>query len=185
MWVYIVPLPHRPAFNLFWPLVLLFCWRKNIGDNKKDIAFLLVWDKDSYTERFLALLPCTCVLQPKLIHLYQISSLLPSPLSIVALVSLRFLHLLLYSEYISHIQVLGLLPFPYSSRVHSPISVWPMSSNVKAFVLGLHSSHEREHAICGLLSLANFAYDNVLQFHHLLVRQNFILLCGWIKFHCV
>jgi hypothetical protein len=31
-------------------------------DNKKDKAFLLVWDKDSHTERFLALLPCTCVL---------------------------------------------------------------------------------------------------------------------------
>jgi hypothetical protein len=25
---------------------------------------LLVWDKDSHTERFLALLPCSCVLQP-------------------------------------------------------------------------------------------------------------------------
>jgi hypothetical protein len=32
---------------------------------------LLVWDKDSYTERFLTLLPCTCVLEPKLIHLYR------------------------------------------------------------------------------------------------------------------
>jgi hypothetical protein len=27
---------------------------------------LLAWDVDSYTERFLALLPCTCVLQPEL-----------------------------------------------------------------------------------------------------------------------
>jgi hypothetical protein len=25
---------------------------------------LLVWDKDSYTEGFLVLFPCTCVLQP-------------------------------------------------------------------------------------------------------------------------
>jgi hypothetical protein len=30
---------------------------------------LLVWDKDSYTEKFLSLLPHTCVLQPILIHL--------------------------------------------------------------------------------------------------------------------
>jgi hypothetical protein len=44
---------------------------------------LLAWDKDSYTERFLALLPCTCILQPKLIHLYQTSSLLPGHLPIV------------------------------------------------------------------------------------------------------
>jgi hypothetical protein len=28
---------------------------------------LLVWDKESYTDRFLALLPCTCVLQPHII----------------------------------------------------------------------------------------------------------------------
>jgi hypothetical protein len=31
--------------NLFQPL-LWFCWRENIGDNKKDIVVLLVWDKD-------------------------------------------------------------------------------------------------------------------------------------------
>jgi hypothetical protein len=40
---------------------------KNIKDNKKNMVFLLVWDKDSYTKRFLALLPCTCVLQPTLV----------------------------------------------------------------------------------------------------------------------
>jgi hypothetical protein len=56
--------------NLFCPL-LQFCWRENIRDNKKHITFLLAWDKDSYTERFLGLLPCTRVLQPKLIHLHQ------------------------------------------------------------------------------------------------------------------
>jgi hypothetical protein len=32
---------------------------------------LLLWDKNRYTERFLALLACTCILQPKLVHLYQ------------------------------------------------------------------------------------------------------------------
>jgi hypothetical protein len=79
---------------------------------------LLVWDKDSYIERFLALLPCTCVLQPTLVHLYQTSSLLPilsSPHPIVASDSLRLLYSVLYSEHINHIQVLGFLPFPLGS----------------------------------------------------------------------
>jgi hypothetical protein len=44
---------------------------------------LLVWNKDSYTEKFLALLPCTCVLQPEFVHLYQTSSLLLGHLPIV------------------------------------------------------------------------------------------------------
>jgi hypothetical protein len=35
--------PTSPAKqNLFCPLVLWFCWRENV-------AFMLVWDKDSYT----------------------------------------------------------------------------------------------------------------------------------------
>jgi hypothetical protein len=61
------PTPH---------LVLRFCWRENIKDNKKDIVFLLVWDKYSYTEKFLALLPCTCVLQLTMVHFYQPERLL-------------------------------------------------------------------------------------------------------------
>jgi hypothetical protein len=36
--------------NLFCPLFLWFCWRENIRDNKKDIALLLVWGEDCYTE---------------------------------------------------------------------------------------------------------------------------------------
>jgi hypothetical protein len=66
-------LSHPPTSrqNLFCPLVFCFCWRENIRDNNKDIAFLLVWDKDSYTERFLALLPCTCVLQPTSVHYFR------------------------------------------------------------------------------------------------------------------
>jgi hypothetical protein len=82
------------------------------------------------------LLPCTCVLQPTMVHLYLTSSLLPGPLPIVASASLRLLSWLLYSEHINYIQVLGFLPFPYSSCVYSPLSVWPMS-NITAFVLGL------------------------------------------------
>jgi hypothetical protein len=119
--------------NVFCPLVLRFCWRENIRDNKKDIAVLLLWGKDSYTERFLALLPFTCVLQPTLAHLCQTFLLLPGPLPIVATASLWLLYLLLYNEHINHIQVLGFLTFPYSFHVHSPLSVWPMSNNITAF----------------------------------------------------
>jgi hypothetical protein len=80
-----------PTFqaDLFCPFVLQFCWREIIGNKKKGIAFLLVWDKDSYTERFLVLLPCTYVLQPTLVLLCQTSSILPGPLPIVASASLR------------------------------------------------------------------------------------------------
>jgi hypothetical protein len=49
-------------------------------DTKKNIAFLQIWDENGYTERFLMLLPCTCVLQPTLVHLYQASSLHPGSL---------------------------------------------------------------------------------------------------------
>jgi hypothetical protein len=48
------------------PLSLILLKRRH-ELNKEDKAFFLV--KDSYTERFLALLSCTNVLQPKLIHL--------------------------------------------------------------------------------------------------------------------
>jgi hypothetical protein len=48
------------------PLSLILL-KKRHKHNKEDKAFLLV--KDRYTERFLELLSCTNVLQPKLIHL--------------------------------------------------------------------------------------------------------------------
>jgi hypothetical protein len=53
-----------------------------------------------------------------LVHLYQTSLLLPGPLPIVVSATLRLLYSLFYSEHINHIQVLGSLPFPYSSPVH-------------------------------------------------------------------
>jgi hypothetical protein len=69
-----------------------FFSREVISNNRKDIAFLITWYKFSYTERFLTLLPCMCVLQPKLVHLYLTPSLLPSHLLIVTSVSLRLLY---------------------------------------------------------------------------------------------
>jgi hypothetical protein len=94
---------------------------------------LIVWDKDSYTERFLVLLPCTSVLQPTLVHLCQTSSPLLGPLPIVASANLRLLYFLLYNEHINHIQVLGSLSFPYFSHAQSPLSVWLMSNNITAY----------------------------------------------------
>jgi hypothetical protein len=70
---------HPPRQNLFCQSVLRFCRIKNIKDKEKNMAFLLVWDTESYTEKFFVLFPCIYVLQPQLLHLYQTSSLLPSP----------------------------------------------------------------------------------------------------------
>jgi hypothetical protein len=104
-------------------------------DNKRH-KFLLVWDKDSYTEIPVFASRQLCI-ATTLFRFCQTSSLLPGPLSIVASANLRLLYLLLYSEHINHIQVLGFLPLPYSSRVWSRLSVWPMSNNTTSFVLGL------------------------------------------------
>jgi hypothetical protein len=61
--VYTLFVPPLPCFQAETvpPLVLEFCWRESIGDNKKDSSFLLIWGKNSYTERFLALLPSACI----------------------------------------------------------------------------------------------------------------------------
>jgi hypothetical protein len=140
--------PPNPASgqNLFCPLVLRFCWRRNTTDGKKGIAFLLVWGKDRYTERFLMLLPCTSVLQPTLAHLCQTSSLLPGPLPIVVSASLG----LPYSPstvststtfrcWISFLfPILPMLILPLVCDTHT-----------------LYSAYEKEHVIFGLLSLPN------------------------------
>jgi hypothetical protein len=152
-----LPLPLDPLLGRNCSALLFSDFVEYIRDNnKKNIAFLLVWDKDSSIERFPALLACTCVLQPTLVPFYQTSSLLPTPLPVVVSASLRLLYLLLYSEHINCIHVLGFLPFPYSSHARYPLSVWPMSNNTTAFVLGLKSTYEGEHVSFTLLSLANF-----------------------------
>jgi hypothetical protein len=82
------PLPHhtshfqaKPVLP-FSPILL-----KRRLSNKEDKPFLLV---ELY--RFLALLPCTSVLHPELIHLYLTSSVLPDHLPILTSVALRFLY---------------------------------------------------------------------------------------------
>jgi hypothetical protein len=72
VYIFFGPFPPSPSFFSAEPVcsfVLQFFWRENIRASKTE--FLPIWDKDSYTERFLALLPCTCVLQPTLVHLYR------------------------------------------------------------------------------------------------------------------
>jgi hypothetical protein len=116
---------------------------------------LLAWDKDSYTERFLTLLSCTCILQPELVHLYQTSTLLPSHLPKVASVILRLLY---FSSMVDTSNTFNFRfpTFPYSSCTHSSLSGWPMSNNITAFVWSLKSAYEGEHTIFGFMSLANF-----------------------------
>jgi hypothetical protein len=98
---------------------------------------LLVWDKNSCTERFLTLLPCTWVSQPTLVHFYHNSSLLPDLLPIMASANVSLIYLLLYRQHINQIQVLSVLSFLYFSYVCSPLSVSLMYNNITAFGGGL------------------------------------------------
>jgi hypothetical protein len=111
----------------------------------KDIAFLLVWDKDSCTERFRVLLPCTCVLQFTLVHFYKTSLLLLGPLLIVATNNLRLLYSLLNREHINYIQVVDFLPFPYSSHVCSPLSLCDQCPIVLLHFSQVYNLHMREN----------------------------------------
>jgi hypothetical protein len=72
------PTPH-PAEPVL--LVLRFCRRQNIKGKKRNMVFLLVWDKVSYTKSFLVLFPCIYILQLQLIHLLLSFSLPPNSLS--------------------------------------------------------------------------------------------------------
>jgi hypothetical protein len=51
----------------------------------------------------------------------------------------------------------GFPTFPYSSCMCSPLSMWPKSNNITAFVLDLKTTYEGEYTIFGFLSLVNFA----------------------------
>jgi hypothetical protein len=67
--------PHTGATSLFpigqnllIPPVLQFCRVKIIKYKKRNMMFLLVWDKDSYEGRFLVLFLGRCVFLLKLVH---------------------------------------------------------------------------------------------------------------------
>jgi hypothetical protein len=100
-----VPPPLFPPVPLFcseaWGVVLQFCRRKNIKDNKKNMVFLLVWDKDSYTEipSIASMLMCVTTQTGSF---YQSSSLLPSPLPIAAwfCLEVQWIYWLIWEELI-------------------------------------------------------------------------------------
>jgi hypothetical protein len=70
IWAPPLPLPHSKQ-NLSTLLFSDFVDEKTLKDNEKNMAFLLVWDMDSYTRRFFVLFLCICILQPKLVDFYQ------------------------------------------------------------------------------------------------------------------
>jgi hypothetical protein len=147
-----IPQPPRFQQNLFCPF-LQFCWRED-KRNKKDIAFLLVWDKDSYIEGVLALLPCMCITiqidfsVPNLFTIWSPSHIDLCHFKVTILAPLQWGHQTLLS--------FGFPIFPYSSCMCSPLSMWPMSNNITAFVLDLKSTCEGEHMIFDFLSMTNF-----------------------------
>jgi hypothetical protein len=59
----------------------------------------------------------------------------------------------------------GFPTYPHTSRMCSPLVMWPKSNNIGAFALDLKTAYEGEHTIFGLLSLANLLQNDVLQFH--------------------
>jgi hypothetical protein len=96
----------------------------------------------------LALLLCTCVLQPKLVHREEpdlfTASRSPSQsdlchFKVTVLAPLHWAHQTLSS--------FGFPTFPYSSCMCSPLSMWPKSNCITAFVLDLKSTYETEHMI--------------------------------------
>jgi hypothetical protein len=52
----------------------------------------------------------------------------------------------------------GFPTYPHTSRMCSPLIMWPKSNSIAVFALDLNSTHEGEHMILGLLSLANSRY---------------------------
>jgi hypothetical protein len=75
-----IPSPYTPQ-NIVSSPVIQFGKRKNTKNKIRNMMFLLIWNKDSYTGVFLVLFPCIYILQPQLIHLFSPfhSSLVRSP----------------------------------------------------------------------------------------------------------
>jgi hypothetical protein len=116
VYLHVYPLFGLRLSSLFlgrtcYPLLFSDFIEEKTWEITKKIAFLLVWNKNNYREIPSVVARHMCITT-------HISSPLPdlfttpSPLSIVASANLRLLHLLLYSDHINHIQVLGFLPFP-------------------------------------------------------------------------
>jgi hypothetical protein len=67
------------------------------------------------------------------------------------------------------------LTYLHTSLVCSCLIMWPKSNQVAIFALDLKSAYEGEHTIIGLLSLANLAQDDVLQFYPFTCKWNMIV----------
>jgi hypothetical protein len=100
-----VPNPLHPRQDLFSEFV------------GKNMTFLLIWDKGSYTGSFLVIFPCMYVLLHQLFYLFYFSSFYLSPFLMVVSDSLRILYSFLYREYINHIHLLSFLLLPYTSHM--------------------------------------------------------------------
>jgi hypothetical protein len=128
-----------------------FCRRKN----KRNMAFLLVWDKDSYVGASLCCSNAYVYYSPN----WVTSS---SPLH-SSLVCFPWWSKSVYNFYIYFCTVNASSIFRFLVSFPCPIPpgrscpwVWPMSHKIAAFALGLLPSYEGEHATFLLLSLTNF-----------------------------
>jgi hypothetical protein len=152
------PVPSSPPRFQAEPVLLLslILWKRR-HKHKEDSVFAS-WVKDSYTERFLELLSCTNVqVGSSLADLYT-GSWSPSRVDLCqfkvsVLVPLEWGH--------QTLSCFGFSTYPHTSRMCSPLVMWPKSNHIAAFVLDLKSTYEGEHMIFGLLSLANFAQNDV------------------------
>jgi hypothetical protein len=59
----------------------------------------------------------------------------------------------------------GVVAYPHTSLVCPCLIMFSKSSPLVVFALDLKSTYEGEHTIFGLLGLANFSQNDVLQFH--------------------
>jgi hypothetical protein len=124
--------PIASRQDLFCPL-LQFCWRVNISNNKNDIAFLLVWEMDSYTEipRIASMHMCVTTWNDSSLPGVFTTSWSHSHIDLchfkaAILALLQWAHQTLSS--------FGFLAFPYFSCMCPPLIVWPMSNNTTVFV---------------------------------------------------
>jgi hypothetical protein len=59
----------------------------------------------------------------------------------------------------------GFSTYSHISCMRSPLVMWSKSNHIAVFAQDLKSAYEGKHGIFGLLSLADLAQNDVLQFH--------------------
>jgi hypothetical protein len=101
----------------------------------------------------------------------------------VSNISYLNLYSFLYREYVNHIQLLSFLLLPCLS-IHDLSLVWPVFHDIAAFVLGLYSTYDGEHAALDLLSIANIKMM-FSSFSIYLRMTKFHFFCDWVEFHCI